>query len=265
MKACFPGNCPAHVRFLAICCAVGAILLAFLSARAADKTDKAAAPAQSSPSQAPAPRDAKEALAAFNPLVGEWRGVGQVRRGSSDGAWTEKGEWVWEFGKGAVAIRYVVEKGKLLQSGTLTWNAKERNFRFEAALPDESQRVYTGTEREGRLVLVSPPDDAGDVHRMTVTQLNPKRTLVLYETQRKGSTMFSRVAEVGYSREGTRLAAEGSNGPECVVTGGAGTIKVSYKGQTYYVCCTGCKQAFDDDPEGILADYKKRLAERNKP
>ncbi len=25
--------------------------------------------------------------------------------------------------------------------------------------------------------------------------------------------------------------------------------------KTYYVCCTTCKQAFEDDPEGILAEY----------
>ena len=44
-----------------------------------------------------------------------------------------------------------------------------------------------------------------------------------------------------------------------MVTGGAASIPVSYKGKTYYVCCTGCKQAFDDDPEGILAEYESRL------
>jgi YHS domain-containing protein len=44
-----------------------------------------------------------------------------------------------------------------------------------------------------------------------------------------------------------------------VVTGGAGTISVTHKGQTYYVCCTGCQQAFEDDPEGVLAEYAARL------
>ncbi len=48
------------------------------------------------------------------------------------------------------------------------------------------------------------------------------------------------------------------------MTGGAGTIRVSYKGKSYYVCCTGCRDAFNDDPEGILADYRARLEERKK-
>ncbi|MBV9126060.1 MAG: YHS domain-containing protein [Planctomycetes bacterium] len=47
---------------------------------------------------------------------------------------------------------------------------------------------------------------------------------------------------------------------ECIVTGGLGTIPVSYKGITYYVCCTGCKQAFEDNPEKILKEAAKRKA-----
>ena len=58
---------------------------------------------------------------------------------------------------------------------------------------------------------------------------------------------------------------EGAGDKECVVTGGKGTMAVSFKGQTYYVCCSGCKQAFDDDPEGVIAEYKARVAKRAKP
>ncbi|MSR57709.1 MAG: YHS domain-containing protein [Planctomycetaceae bacterium] len=36
-----------------------------------------------------------------------------------------------------------------------------------------------------------------------------------------------------------------------------------YKGQTYWFCCTGCRDAFNDDPEGIIADAAKR-AEKKK-
>ena len=35
----------------------------------------------------------------------------------------------------------------------------------------------------------------------------------------------------------------------CPVTGGLGTMAVSHAGKTYYVCCTGCREAFDKDPE----------------
>ena len=76
---------------------------------------------------------------------------------------------------------------------------------------------------------------------------------------------FNRVAEVGYTRDGVRLATSASSGPECIVTGGTGTMEVKYKGETYYVCCTGCKQAFEDDPEGVIREAaERRKRERDK-
>ena len=94
-----------------------------------------------------------------------------------------------------------------------------------------------------------------------MTPLNEKRTLVLHE-QRTGKSIYRRVAEVGYTRAGTSLAVEGAGEIECIVTGGKGTMPVTYEGKTYYVCCSGCKQAFDDDPAGIIAAYEKKVAAR---
>ena len=204
-------------------------------------------------------KEHKEALSPFNDLVGGWRGTGQVRRGSAQGAWREDGEWIWEFTDDAVAIRYDVTDGAHLKTGRLTFDPSTREFVLVATLPDDAERTYRGKFTDDRLTLTSPPDDAGEVHRITVTLLNEKRTLVLYEKRRESQQSFQRVAEVGYTREGTRLAFKDGTGPECVVTGGAGTISVMHKGQTYYVCCTGCQQAFEDDPEGVLAEYAARL------
>ncbi|MBR9804101.1 YHS domain-containing protein [bacterium] len=46
---------------------------------------------------------------------------------------------------------------------------------------------------------------------------------------------------------------EGYGEKTCIISGGLGTITVSHNGQTYYVCCTGCKAAFEDDPERWIA------------
>ncbi|MGH7199904.1 MAG: hypothetical protein ACREJB_04825 [Planctomycetaceae bacterium] len=210
-------------------------------------------------------RTPKEALAEFNDLIGPWRGVGQPKRGSNQGAWAETAEWIWDFSGDEAAIHYDVADGKLLQSARLTWDPKSRNFQLTATLPDDATRTYTGRLDEKRnLVLESPVDDEGQVHRVTITRLNEKRSLVLFETRGERQSFYRRVAQVGYTREGQSLAIEGANGPECVVTGGLGTIPVSYKGQTYYVCCTGCQQAFEDDPEGILAEYRAKQAEKKR-
>ncbi len=208
------------------------------------------------------PADAQAALERLNRLIGEWRGVGMPRRGSRTGAWFEKAEWVWDFEKKIPSLRYNVKDGKLLDKAKLTYSAEDKQFHLTATLPDDTTRDYAGRLNEaGKLILESAADEAGESYRITVTPLNEKRTLVLYE-QRIGKSIYRRVAEVGYTRAGTSLAVEGAGEIECIVTGGKGTIPVTYQGKTYYVCCSGCKQAFDDDPAGIIAAYEKKVAAR---
>ena len=210
-------------------------------------------------------RAAKEALAEFNSLIGEWRGVGQPRRNSNAGAWSEQAEWIWEFhDDGTVGLRYTTQDSKLIRSALLTFDPENKRYRLTAVFADKSRRNYAGTLADKRLALESRPDDSGDVHRLTITPLNDKRLLVLHEKRRDGSRFPTRVAEIGYTRAGTSLAVETLGGPECIVTGGLGTIKVSHKGETYYVCCTGCRTAFEDDPEGTIAEYEERLAQEKK-
>ncbi len=205
---------------------------------------------------------ARAALEEFNSLIGGWRGVGQVRRGSNRGAWLEQAEWVWQLKSDQPALRYVVEKGNQLKTAKLTYDPKSKNYSLEAVLPDDAKRNYAGQVEDDKLVLQSPADADGTVYRITVTRLNEKRTLVLFQKRGEKQKRFGRVAEVGYTREGTKLAEVGGGSPECIVTGGKGTSTIDYKGKTYYLCCSGCREAFLDDPEGIIADAKERLEKK---
>ena len=42
------------------------------------------------------------------------------------------------------------------------------------------------------------------------------------------------------------------------MTGGLGTIPVTYMGETFYVCCTGCRDAFNEDPAKFVKAYKEK-------
>lgn len=75
--------------------------------------------------------------------------------------------------------------------------------------------------------------------------------------RRVGNDRFLRMAEVGYTREGSNFG-KGTNYIECIVTGGVGTMPVTFEGKTYYVCCTGCRDLFNDDPAAVLAEYRER-------
>lgn len=209
----------------------------------------------------PSTKQSREALESLNQLIGEWRGTGQLRRGSSRGAWRQTGEFVWDFSQETPAIKYLVNDGKLVEEGLLTWSPEEK-FQLKLSTGDDDPRIYSGNWQQRKLVLETKAKDNEVQHRITLTPLNEKRTLVLHEKTSAGGSSFFRVAEVGYTRAGTRLALPGGGKRECVVTGGTAQTPVSYMGETYYVCCSGCKQAFDDDPAGIIADFKARIKER---
>jgi YHS domain-containing protein len=42
------------------------------------------------------------------------------------------------------------------------------------------------------------------------------------------------------------------------VTGGLGTMTVSYEGKTYYVCCSGCRDEFKADPKKYIAEWEAK-------
>ncbi|MFK7820869.1 MAG: TRASH domain-containing protein [Planctomycetaceae bacterium] len=227
-------------------------------------------------------RKTKEALGDFNVLVGEWRGIGQPKRGSRRGTWSEKAQWIWDFSKPEhPALLMKSQTGKLVKNIWLRFEEKTQAYVVDLQLveaPGSVRRLVLLPKKQSE-TKTSPSDqnskeqeirlpprmtfrevvtDGADAYQVTLAVLKSKRTTLLVE---KGKASFRRVAEIGYTRKGESLAGRGSSGPECVVTGGAGTIRVMHKGKTYYVCCSGCKQAFDDDPEGVLADYRQRLAE----
>jgi hypothetical protein len=199
-----------------------------------------------------------QALQEFNVLIGGWRGVGQPKRGSQSGAWQERAESLWELKPKSQGIRWNVDAGKHWKTALLSYDESKKSYVLVVKLLDDTSRTYQGKLDEKRLVLETDVDEQKEIHRAALTVLNENRVTLLLEKRPEQQSFFTRVAEIGYQRDGTRLAVAGSAGPECVVTGGLGTIAVIHQGKTYYVCCTGCQGAFDDDPEGVLADYQKR-------
>jgi hypothetical protein len=211
----------------------------------------------------------KVALGRLQEFVGSWRGVGQPRRGSTQGAWTETADWAWKFAEGRATLVFDAPKGKYYRTATLSPGDDDRTFNLVAQRADDSgeDRFAGKLDENDELVLLAanaegrPADAPGRITIRTVA--DGDRLLVLYE-KHTGGDRYSRLAEVGYTRAGISFA-KGSGEPECVVTGGLGTIAVEYRGKKYYVCCTGCRDLFNDDPEDVLADYRERkAAEREK-
>ena len=198
---------------------------------------------------------ARTALSPLNELVGEWRGVGQPKRGRRAGAWRETAAILWDFDP-APHVLLEVADGKEIDTVTLRAG---RFGRVTATVTPTGGGPFVLTAPGlADATMFEPPGD-GDT-RLTLRRLSPDRFTLLLERRRTPAGRFRRVAEVGYTRAGVRLAERSLGGPECVVTGGLGTIPVTHAGETYHVCCTGCVTAFDADPAGVLAAYRGRKA-----
>ncbi|HWB12341.1 MAG TPA: hypothetical protein VG826_24155 [Pirellulales bacterium] len=211
----------------------------------------------------------KAALGRLQEFVGSWRGVGQPRRGSTQGAWKETADCAWKFADGRATLVFELPEGKYYRTATLSPGTDGGTFNLVAKRADDSgeDRFSGKLDDKHDLVLVAAGDEerpANAPGRITIrTVAEGDRLLVLYEKRTTGDR-YTRLAEVGYTRAGISFA-KGSGEPECVVTGGVGTIAVEYQGKKYYVCCTGCRDLFNDDPEGVLADFRERkAAEREK-
>lgn len=276
-----------------VICASVAVLLAGRIAAGQPADDNGPAASEQAAAQADAERMSadKAALAPLQVFVGGWRGVGQVRRGSSQGAWTENADWSWKFADGRAAIVFDAPHGKYYRSGRLTPGKQAGTFELSVSAPADKQpsadasdagdaasadeaaeqaadRFLGKLDKNHQLVLVNErrerSNEADGVARVSIrTVADGDRLIVLYEKRLPGQDRFARLAEVGYTRKGVAFAA-GSGQPECVVTGGLGTIEVEHGGKKYYVCCTGCRDLFQDDPEGALADYRERRSKGRK-
>lgn len=204
---------------------------------------------------------AKAKLAPLQAFVGDWKGVGQPQRGKSEGGWIEKSAWAWRFDGDAAAIAFESGDAKYLAQGAITPGDDDGVYALTITAPDKQTKVdFEGRLADERLVLTAKEPVEGLPARITLRLLaEGKRLVALYEVKSTASDRYVRLAEVGYTRVGSGFG-QGSQGPECLITGGYGSIKVSYEGKTYYVCCTGCQDYFDEDPQRAVEEYLARKA-----
>jgi YHS domain-containing protein len=206
--------------------------------------------------EAPAKRTSKEALRAFNDLVGSWRCTG-TPEGKKKEFWTESMEWEWQFKGDEAWMKVAFEKGKYFAGGELRFLPDKEQFQLTLQTVDKEKLTFGGSLKEKTLTLDREDESAKETQRLVFTFLHPNRFLYRYETKAADGRAFAKLYQVGATKNGVPFA-EGETGPECIVSGGLGAIKVTYKGQTYYVCCSGCRDAFKDDPEKYLKEAEAR-------
>jgi hypothetical protein len=217
-------------------------------ASADDKDDRAAA---------------KEALQALQDFIGEWKANGgpdKPRIDPRDPSWKETLHWAWRFKGEDAWLTLTVDGGKVLKSGEIHYLPAKKKYQLIATGSDGKKRTFDGELKNDILRFEHTDPDSKEVQQITMnTAAEGVRFVYHVGHKTAGSTLLRKDFLVAGTKEGESLAAKGEK-RECVVSGGLGTMPVSYKGETYYVCCSGCRDAFNENPEKYIAEFKAKKA-----
>jgi hypothetical protein len=218
------------------------------------------------PSTPAAKKSPKEGLQTFQDLIGSWRGTGApygTREEKEKGFWLEKIDWQWQFKGGDVWLRADFDKGKHFRRAELRYLPERDAYQLKVTTPGKEVLTFEGKYAKPRLTLERTDPKTKQVQRLVVSLLHANRYLYRYESRPADHAAFTQVYQVGATKEGVPFASE-ETGPECVVSGGLGTMPVRFEDKTYYVCCSGCRDAFNDEPAKYVKEYEARKKAKKK-
>jgi hypothetical protein len=214
----------------------------------------------------PEKKTPKQALRALNDLIGSWRGTGEpngTREEKQRHFWQEKIDWEWRFKGKDVYLRAAFDKSKHFTAAELRYLPDKERYQLTATTPAKEKLVFEGTLDKKRLTLERTDEKKKETQRLIVALLHFNRYVYRYEVKPAERTSFKEVYRVGATKEGVEFAGDDDK-PECVVSGGLGTMPVVYKGKTYFVCCSGCRDAFNDEPEKYIKEFEARKKAKSK-
>jgi YHS domain-containing protein len=204
-----------------------------------------------------AAEEAKEALQPLQQFIGSWKGNGTSEKDKLE-IWKESANWGWRFKGKEVFFSAEMPESKFFKNAELRFLPAKESFQMVVIDRKDKKRVFEGKLKKDRLFLEHTDADTKETQQVQINSAGDGDRLILtFFLKPEGRTIFNKVSQIAYTREGATIGA-GAKKNECVVTGGLGTMAVSYKGVTYYVCCTGCRDAFNENPEKIIKEYQAR-------
>ncbi|MCI0682272.1 MAG: hypothetical protein L0Y71_09220 [Gemmataceae bacterium] len=200
-------------------------------------------------------QESREALQALQDLfIGGWKGAGTNKK--TNDIWRESIDWSWRF-KGDDAWLTVRFTGsKLYKNGEVRWLPAQKKYQLTLVDKQDKKAVFLGQLKKSSLEFERVNPDTKDTELLKIkTAAQGVRAVYDFSVRGEGRTLAFPSFQLAYTKEGESFGTDSNKKPECVVTGGLGTMAVSYNGVTYYVCCSGCRDAFNENPAKIVAQY----------
>ncbi|MFN0198776.1 MAG: hypothetical protein ACKVT0_18670 [Planctomycetaceae bacterium] len=227
--------------------------------------------------EADAHRKMEDVMTALKPLqvvLGNWNGITKNKVNGFNGM--EVADWVWDLKTDPHQPALVLDApmGNYIHKARLTYDADNRKFQLTTTDADKHEKVYAGefTQEvedvpgddkklqrtfELTFVQVTPPETKKS-GRLTFRQLDNNRYQMEVADKRGKNWHVADI--VANQRQGTSFALSDTDYGDktCIISQGLGTISISYQGKTFWVCCSGCKAAFEEDPKKWIARMEER-------
>src|SRR5262245_31236988 len=102
----------------------------------------------------PAKQTPRQALRAFNDLIGTWRATGTpegTREEKQRGFWVETMAWEWQFKGDDAWLACTIDKGKHFTGGTLRYLPATDSYQLTLTKPDKEALMFEGQLKDSRL------------------------------------------------------------------------------------------------------------------
>ena len=170
-----------------------------------------------------------------------------------------------------IAVEF--QGNKTITSGSLNFDAATKKYTLSGLDPTKKPATFQGTlDPTGKFLALDRIDEVDGAKERLTIRLMPENTIrytVWVDRRESGAPQFKRAIEIGLTKEGEAFAAGSgaSDLPKCIITGGAAGMTVAYMGVSYPLCCTGCRDEFNENPEKYVkkAALRAQLAPASKP
>jgi YHS domain-containing protein len=209
----------------------------------------------------------RELLQPLNVLVGVWNAGGSPegsREEKQKGHWTETLDCQWKFKGDDAWIEVKFEKGKYFARAEIRPDREANRFTLKMETASQETWNFQGILKDTTLLFERTDEKSKESQKLTFSLLHDNRITYRFESKPAGKTFFTKLYTVGATKEGEEFAKVGVSERECVVSGGTGSTTVTYKGKTYYVCCSGCRDEFNASPEKYVTAFEKKRAASEK-
>jgi YHS domain-containing protein len=189
----------------------------------------------------------------FEHMIGGWKGTATPASNPRKG-WQEAHGWAWKFEKGKpVGLTITFEGGKSLTKAAISYDSTTKKYKLNGTDPAGKSIAFVGGfSADGKTLTFDRVDATPEGKERLVIRPNSNKIRYTFNVDRQepGAPQYKSVVTIGLTKDGESFAAGGSGAdlPKCIMTGGAAGMTVSYQGKSYPICCTGCRDEFNDNP-----------------